>query len=431
MYLYDPMHSSYAAAETQISPGNVGTLQPAWTFTAGYLGGAPTVVGGVLYIGDWSGAFYAISATGGRVLWRQNAGISAPPGNPICQPATGITGQAVVKDGVVYVPGGDSAVYAFDQKTGSQLWRLPLADPASGSYLWSSLSLVNNSLYLGIASLGDCPLVQGGIVRIDLGNPPKPVIKYLIPADNVGASVWSTPAVDRQSNTVYATTGNGDQDAASGTWGSTFLSMDAQTFEVKGYFFLPTYLDFDDNDWGSSPTLFQAADGTPLVAATGKDGILYALRRSDMTPSWTAHLAVPCDNPQAGCGSLSTPAYDGSRLYVGAGQADMDSFDYGSVYAFDPSTGEQLWFHSVATPVIAPVTVANGVVFVSTSSGLVALDANTGDPLWDDGGAGLIYSQPVVVNGTVYVAYFSGRLVAYRLTSDQGAGHHVPTNPHR
>jgi outer membrane protein assembly factor BamB len=85
----------------------------------------------------------------------------------------------------------------------------------------------------------------------------------------------------------------------------------------------------------------------------------------------------------------------------------------------------------VATPVIAPVTVANGVVFVSTSSGLVALDANTGDPLWDDGSAGLIYSQPVVVNGTVYVAYFSGRLVAYRLTSDQGAGHHVPTNPHR
>jgi polyvinyl alcohol dehydrogenase (cytochrome) len=428
MYLMDPSHSSYAAAETQITPSNVGTLQQAWTFTGKPFGGAPTIVGGVIYIGDWSGAFYAINAADGKVLWQQDAGVSGPPDNPeFCQPAIGVTGQAVVKDGIVYVPGGDSAVYAFDKTTGSQLWRMPLADPASGSYLWSSLQLVDNSLYLGVASLGDCPLVRGAAVRIDLANPPNPAVKYLVSEDDVGAGLWSTPAVDPQSNTMYITTGNGFQDADSGTWGSAFMSLDSQTFEVKGYFFLPTLSDVPDDDWGSSPTLFQAADGTPLVAATAKDGILYCLRRSDMTLFWATQLAFGCDDPQAGCGSLSTPAFDGNRLYVGSGGPDLDNLNFGSIYAIDPSTGERLWQHQINGPVIAPVTVANGVVFASTIDGVKALDAGTGAELWNDGG-GWIYSQAVVVDGTVYAAYLGGTLVAYRLPPAENSSR-VPRRP--
>src|SRR5258708_39853997 len=132
MYLMDLSHTSYAAAETQIDPSNVGTLQPAWTFNGRFFGGAPTIVGGVIYIGDWSGAFYAINAADGGTLWQQNAGISPPPENPVCQPATGVTGQAVIKDGVGYVPGGDTAVYAFRQGTGSTLWRVPFTQRATG-----------------------------------------------------------------------------------------------------------------------------------------------------------------------------------------------------------------------------------------------------------------------------------------------------------
>src|SRR5258708_1592121 len=193
MYLGDLSHTSYAAAETQINPSNVGTLQPAWTFTGRFFGGAPTIVGGVIYIGDWSGAFYAINSADGTVLWRQNAGISAAPENPVCQPATGVTGQAVVKDGVVYVPGGDTAVYAFEQNTGSQLWRVPLADPESGSYLWSSLLLANDSIFLGISSLGDCPLLRGAIFRMDLNEPQKPIVANLSAQTEITACVRPIP----------------------------------------------------------------------------------------------------------------------------------------------------------------------------------------------------------------------------------------------
>jgi outer membrane protein assembly factor BamB len=437
MYLYNPAHSSFTVAETQIGPANVASLQPAWSYQAAPLGGAPTVVGGVIYIGDWSGDFHAIRESDGSLIWKQYAGFAAPPSDPLCDPPIGVTGQAVVQNGTVYVPGGDSAVYAFDQNSGAQLARVQLADSAVGSYLWSSLTLVNNSLYLGIASLEDCPLVRGALVRIDLANPKNPLIKYVLPADDVGAGIWSTPAVDAQTNTVYATTGNGTQEPSTGSFGSAFISFDAQTLDVKNYFFLAVadYTNAGDNDidFGSSPTLFVADDGTPLVAATGKDGVLYVLRRSDMTLAWRANLAVGCDNPQSGCGSLSTPAWDGSTLYVGAGVPDQDSFDFGSVYAFR-ANGERVWFRSLASTVLAPVTVVNGLVFVSTLSGLMALDASTGESLWDDGGAGTLYSQPVVANGTVYAAYANGTLTAYRLGDGGEAGPPArtpPPNPHR
>ena len=62
-------------------------------------------------------------------------------------------------------------------------------------------------------------------------------------------------------------------------WGGSMLAMDATTLEIKSHFFLPTNSVDLDIEWGSSPTLFETSDGLRLVAATGKDGILYAQRR--------------------------------------------------------------------------------------------------------------------------------------------------------
>jgi outer membrane protein assembly factor BamB len=201
--------------------------------------------------------------------------------------------------------------------------------------------------------------------------------------------------------------------------------------EIKAYFFLPTVSDFGDDDWGSSPTLFQTGDGTKLVAATAKDGVLYVLNAADMTPVWTAKLAEGCDDPFNGCGSLSTPAFDGTTLYVGAGSMVANGANGGNVYAFSP-IGDLLWSSQTPGVVVAPVTVANGLVFVSTLSGLMALDANSGKSLWDDGGAGPLYSQPVISDGTVYAAYANGNFVAYRLNGQgQPPPGHRPVDPHR
>src|SRR5437588_3592996 len=99
--------------------------------------------------------------------------------------------------------------------------------------------------------------------------------------------------------------------------------------------------------------LFQTPDGNRFVAATGKDGILYVLNRDDLSLAWTLRLAVECVCPECGCGSLSTPAFDGKFLYVGAGVADPEGYDHGSVYAIDPLTQQIIWMHGLSGTVIA------------------------------------------------------------------------------
>src|SRR5258708_3907928 len=195
MYLHDPRHSSANMSESPINRATIAQMQPAWMTSAGNLiAAAPSIHNGVVYVGDWKGFFYAMDANTGAVLWQNFVGMAAVPGNPICQAPIGVTGQATVTDTSVYVNGGDSAVYAFDRTTGLQLWRVSVADPASGSYLWGGLTLSKNALYTGVASLGDCPVVRGSLVRIDLDHPDKPTFQYMSPKDQPAGGIWSTPS---------------------------------------------------------------------------------------------------------------------------------------------------------------------------------------------------------------------------------------------
>lgn len=415
MFAGTPEHVSYNSTETVINRDTIGTLQPAWTqsFKGGFAA-APTVVNGILYVGGWNGYFYAIDGQDGRVLWQTYVGKSAEPEVPECQPAIGVTAQAVVSGNTVIVGGGDSAIYALNKGTGAQIWRTRLADPASGSYIWSSLTLVDNILYVGVASLGDCPLVRGLLARIDLKSPGQPTIRYLAPEDQVGAGIWSTPAVDVQTNTVYVTTGTGDQDAALGLWGGTLLALDATTLEIKSYYFLPTNSIDDDIEWGSSPTLYTASDGRKLVAATGKDGILYGLSAADLSFLYQTKVALRCICPECGCGSLSTPAFDGKYLYLGAGVADPSLFDSGSIYSINPDDGSIRWVTNTPGTIIAPVTRTGTLVYAGTTTGLNVFDAATGQVVWTDENYAGMYSQPVVVDGTVYCTYVNGDVIAWR-----------------
>lgn len=86
-----------------------------------------------------------------------------------------------------------------------------------------------------------------------------------------------------------------------------------------------------------------------------KNGIFYALRRSDLLagPVWQTAVAIPGGGPQyCGGGSTIVPAaFDGSNLYLGGGTVTIGSATYGgSAVALNPSTGAVVW----QDPVIAP-----------------------------------------------------------------------------
>ncbi len=424
MYLKDLPHSSFVKSETQLDKKRITNLQRVWDLSLeANVASAVTVSNGVLYFGDWNGVFHALDAGTGTEIWQRFVGKAPDPDEPGCDPGIGVTSQPTVLGNTVYVGGGDSAVYALDRASGNLIWRVPLADPASGSYLWSSIVPYQNSLYLGIASLGDCPLVRGAVARIDPQNPQQPLVRYLVAEDAVGAGVWSTPAIDTATNTVFVTTGNAEfgQPATPGNWTEAALSLDATTLAIKSHYMLSDEASDSDLDWGSSPTLFTPAGGVPMMAATGKDGFLYGLRQQGLSLAWKTYLAVGCPVPLVGCGSLSTPAFDGATLFVGAGVRDPDGFTGGSVYAIQPSDGSVVWEHDTDAPVIAPVTVANGLVFVSTMQGLEIYDAETGQLFWNDRKRGPIFSQPVVVDGTIFSTYVLGDVIAWAIPpADQG-----------
>jgi uncharacterized protein (TIGR03437 family) len=424
MYLGDLAHSSYRPNETQINAVSVPQLQQLWNISVGAtISTAVTVSHGFLYFGDWAGNLHAVDALTGAFAWTQFLGVS-PPAQQGCSPGpVGIAAQPVVSGTTVYAAGGDAAVYAMDSATGQIQWRVALGDPSTGSFLWSSPMVYQNAIYIGIASLNDCPLIQGGMARIPLDNPGKPRIVYFTTPDTPGASLWSTPAIDAQNNMIYVTTGNSTnniQDAGAGVYGSAMLALDATTLQIQSYFFMPLKPEEDDNDWGSSPSLFEAG-GQPLVAASGKNGVMYVLHRPDLALVWSYQLAVDCDSPTVGCGSISTPAFNGSALITGAGQPPGDAAPPGAVYAFDPAGQQILWMYAARAAVLAPVTLTPGLVFVASEQGLSALDATTGLELWNDGETTGLYSQPVVSNGVLYATYVDGSVVAWAPANNGGA----------
>jgi uncharacterized protein (TIGR03437 family) len=431
MYLGDPAHSSYLSAETDLNPTNLSQLQQLWRVNVGApVASGVTFSGGTLFFGAWDGYLYSVNGATGDVLWRTFLGMVPAPSEADCQPSIGVTAQPVVNGDVVYAGGGDSAVYALDRSSGNILWRTPLADPQSGAYLWSSLLLDNGAIYIGIASLGDCPLVRGAVARISLSDPSHPLVRYLVPDGGLGAGVWSTPAIDEQNNLLYLTTGNADvQDANSGSWGSALLALDSTTLAIRAWFFKPI-ANFDpDSDWGSSPMLFQAADGRQYVAANGKDGVLYVLNRSDLSLAWTYKLAMLGDDPQAGQGSLSTPAFDGQTLYAGAGASDVANSSPGSVYAIDPATHNARWFYGARGIVLAPVTVTPYLVLVPSTKGLAILDAATGAERWNDHGTVGMFGQAALVNGTIFATYVNGDVTAWTLPDRGGVEGALAASP--
>ena len=84
----------------------------------------------------------------------------------------------------------------------------------------------------------------------------------------------------------------------------------------------------------------------------------------------------------------------------------------GSVKAFDPATGRQVWSWTAPHPMVSSLlTTAGGLVFAGEPSGLIhAFDAKTGDVLWTFNTGSGHHGNPVTysVNGKQYVAVPTG-----------------------
>ncbi len=428
-FLADGQRSGASAGETTLTTGNVSQLVSKWTYkTGGPIAASPTIVGGVVYVGSWDGYEYALDAVTGALKWKTFLGITT--GQSGCSPQTlGVSSAAAVTGGVVYVGGGDSYWYALDAASGNVLWRVFTGDnsAASGHYNWSSPLLYNGYAYIGVASLGDCPLVQGQLLQVSLSTHQLVNTFNVVPTGQVGGGIWTSPAVDPLTNTIFVTTGT-ITNYTTEPLAQAIVAIDATSLTRKDSWQLPANVQVQDSDWGTSPTLFSDATGNLMVAAINKNGYAYAWKRSNLAagPVWQQQVAVGGICPTCGDGSVSSGAFAGGSLFLAGGNTTINGTGYpGSVRAFDPATGNVKWQHGAPKPVVPALAYANGLVIDGAGPNLEVLSAADGTLLFTYKTGGALYAAPSVSNGMIYTGGTDGNVDAFGL----GASVSPPSDP--
>ena len=130
---FDAAHSGFNRLETQINPGNVGSLTQLWSSPVGTgaLYASPVVWNGKVYIGSGDGRMYAFDAATGATLW-------VGPQQDLF-----FVDSAAVGHGLVFASSVYSTFLAYDAQTGAIAWTSPLTD------VRASPTLRGGTLYVG------------------------------------------------------------------------------------------------------------------------------------------------------------------------------------------------------------------------------------------------------------------------------------------
>lgn len=425
-YLHDAAHSSYNAAATTITPDQAGNLLPIWQWAdprpvnGGYQAflASPTVVNGVVYIGDDDGRFYAVRESDRSVLWSRYLGFQP---TRTCS-GVGVAATATVAPDprtgalTVYENGPDGNLYALDATTGAVVWAAQVDTPStsiSDYFAWSSPLVANGRIYLGVASNCDVPLVKGGLVAFDQGTGARIAFWRSMLSNALGGDIWSTPSV-LADGSVVATTGNGA--GAQTSWANAIVRLDGSSLSFIDGWQVPQSQQGDDSDFGGSPTLFTAVlngSPTPMVAACNKNGYVYAFRQSDLHdgPVWSANMDSPGAVGEDMC--FAAPLWDGTQLIeAGAGPATVGSSTYeGSVRSFDPATGSIVWQTGLPGGVIgSPTEDGAGLIAAAVEEssahayGVYLLRASDGRVVGYVPTTGGVFAQPVFVGNDLLIA---------------------------
>ncbi|MCI4348624.1 MAG: PQQ-binding-like beta-propeller repeat protein, partial [Thermoplasmata archaeon] len=423
--------------ETILGSVNAANLHLEWASnTTGPIESSLAIANGVVYTGAWDArGVYAFDAGTGAFLWNVSAGGGWRPGAPaiaghgVCTQGfssdyqtawTGITSTPAITDGVLFVGGGNNTLFAFQLDPTSPanppklLWAADLANFSSGAwqehYLWGSPLVYRGNVYIGEASACEGPM-DGQLFQVNTTSGKVAHVFTAVPAHTWGATIWSTPTLDRASNTIYVTTGNEYEDnAVNGSCANSpdppnaraIVALNASDITRElGHLQVGTVC--TDDDFGAGVTLFRATNGTPMLVAPNKDGAAYALYRS----SFHDNLSIP-----SAAWTAQTFQYDKSPAAFGGGLLYLGGYD--SISGIDPNSGSPAWTTYTTNYadgfVEAGVTYANGLVIAGvdwsnfTGSTLLVLNASSGALLYSYAIPGMmINGEPIVSDGRIFV----------------------------
>jgi polyvinyl alcohol dehydrogenase (cytochrome) len=414
-YLDGPTHRSYAVRQDTITATTA--LTQKWRVADSFLS-SPVVADGAVYVGSFLGYLYKIDAKTGMVDNKIFMGFvkSTHCGNFGFASAATVARDPSRRKDVVYIAAPDGYLHALDAATMQPLWKSRIIPtPGNAYFQWSSPTVVNGRIYVGISSNCDVPLVRAGVAGFSQATGKRFATFYTVPKGHIGGSVWSTPAVSGDG--VYITTGNGV------TRRNPYLTDSVVRLSPQlrklGSWTIPLGPNVGgDDDFGASPTLFSATirgHATHMVGACNKNGIYYALNARTMRLVWKVRIGAT-GNGQTQASCLAAAAYDGKHLFMGGTATTISGTNYlGSVSELDPATGRALWRQGMPQAVLtSPDIDGAGVLAVGTfsmghllcaSCAAYLLNASNGHVLTTlTSGAGTEDAQPVFADGQVYFA---------------------------
>jgi polyvinyl alcohol dehydrogenase (cytochrome) len=455
------LQNTATTAENSISAKTAGQLKMKWAFTTGGdVSARAAVVGGVAYFPDWAGNLYAINAGNGKLVWSHQLSDYGLTGsfNGVYHSRT----TPAVVGGTVYVGTQEGGyLLAINAASGTLVWKTRMEPTDPYAIISTSPAVANGVVYTGVASIAEgatlynislaTAVARGSAVAVNAATGAIKWKTYMVPSGYTGGGVWgSNPVVDAARNTLFVSTGNnyttsGDSPdnhvdsivALNLTTGAVKWATKLVTWNQAEYGVTDGSDDWNvdclfpllgapgvgpqcpspygpDYDFGSAPNLitYKTAKGSKTIIGAGqKSGIYYALDPDTGAELW--HTQV---GPGSALGGMEWgSASDGKRIYVQIANLyaiphENGGGNAGSWSALDPATGQILW--QTADPNgavdIAPMTVANGVVYAASMAGdqadqtMFALDAATGQILWGFAAGSSVNAGATVANGVVY-----------------------------
>jgi outer membrane protein assembly factor BamB len=427
-YLDNSGRQGFNVAETVINPSSASHLKLHWTAGGGVIFSQPVEANGRIYWGSFDGYEHATGLNGGQV-WKQYLGQTRPNCDsnvPLGVVSTATIASVSIKGTmtpVVFVGGGDTKFYALNAATGTVIWKTSLGARSSNRFIWSSPAVYNGSAYIGIASIGDCPLVQGQIFQMSLTTGAIQHTFNVVPDGCVGGGVWGSPTIDAGTNALYFATGNGGKCSMKEPYTIAVVKLRASDLTFLSSWQVPQSERTSDSDFGSTPTLFQAViHGTmqSLIGVANKNGKYYAFdtRAISNGPVWRATIAVGGASPEGGDGSISPSAWDGSKLYVAGGKTTINGDRCkGSLRALNPATGAFIWQDCMKNgSILGAVSLVPGVAAVVEGADLVLVTTTSGKTLFTNHGStpgSHFYGAASISHGVLYIGNKDKKLYAF------------------